>query len=346
MATQTPGLFTYSEWALRMDPSGKIATLVDLLSQNNGILEDMLAVECQSGNAFEFTQVVKLPTPSRRVYNQGVARSMAGVAKQIQTCAEYSDWSVLDDSLARLGGNLGELRAQEDALHMEGMSQQVASDIFYANRATDPTQFTGFANIYNTVTTSTSQIATNVIDCAGTQSTNASMWLLGWGPKHLHAIFPKGIPAGMQHRDMGCLPAMDANNLEFLAWRTWLQWNLGVCVHDWRFGVRACNIDVTTFGGGSAPPLINILAAMVYKPPVMPAGVAPVQDSDAPDKVSMARSALYLNRTLYLALDLQAQSKTNLLLKMEQWGGHVVLTYRGTPLRVVDALTNAESRVV
>lgn len=346
MATITPGLFTYSEWAARMDPDGKISTLVDLLSQENGILADMLAAECNSGNAFEYTQVVKLPTPSRRSYNQGVVRTMAAVAKQITTCSEYADWSVLDDSLARLGGNLGMLRTQEDQLHMEGMSQLVASDLFYANRATDPTQFTGFANIYNTVNTATSQIAKNVIDCGGTGNTNASIWLVTWGPKQIHTIFPKGLPAGMQHVDMGKLPIPDASGNEFLAWRTWLQWNIGLAIHDWRFCVRAANIDVTTIFGGSAANLINILSQMVYKPPVMPAGVAPVQTSDAPDKVTMGRSCFYVNRTIYLALDQQAQNKTNLLLRMEQWDGHVVLTYRGIPIRVVDSLLTTESRVV
>ena len=142
------------------------------------------------------------------------------------------------------------------------------------------------------------------------------------------------------------LPKTDASGNDFLAWRTWMEWNMGLAIHDWRFGVRACNIDYTLFGGGSAPSLIATLAAMVYKPPIMPAGVAPIQTSDSPDKVVMGRSVIYVNRTVYLALDLQAQNKTNLLLKMDEWDGHVVLTYRGIPLRVVDALTLAESRVV
>ena len=94
---------------------------------------------------------------------------------------------------------MAELRATEDALHLEGMGQKVASDLFYANRSTDPTAFTGFANIYNTVSTATSQIANNVIDCGGTGGTNASMWLITWGPRHIHTIFPNGMPAGMQH---------------------------------------------------------------------------------------------------------------------------------------------------
>jgi hypothetical protein len=345
MATITPGVFTYSEWAMRMDPTGKIATMVNLLSQENGILADAYAVECQSGNAFEFTQVVKLPTPAKRSYNQGIAATMAAVAKQVQTCSEYADLAKIDDSLARLGGNLAELRGNEDMLHMQGMSQMVASDLFYSNNLSNPTSFTGFANIYNTVSTATSNIANNVIDCGGTGSTNASMWLVGWGPKQIHTIFPKGIPAGMQHRDIGLLPVLDASGNTFLAWQTWMQWNIGLAIHDWRYAVRACNIDTTLFGTGSAPNLIAILAAMVLKPPVMPAGAGPVQTSDDPTVV-IGRSAIYVNRTVYLALDLQAQDKTNLLLQMTQWDGHTILAYRGIPIRIVDALTNAESRVV
>ncbi len=331
MATITPGVFTYSEWALRMDPGG--------------IMADMLAVECTSGNAFEFTQVTSLPSPTRRAYNQGISPTIATVGKQIQTAVEYDDTVLIDQSLARLGGNLQGLRQQEDFLHMQGMTQTIASDLFYSNNNTDPTAFTGFANIYNTVTTSTSQIANNVIDCGGTGSTNASMWLITWGPKQIHTIFPQGLPAGIQHMDKGLQRVYDANAKAYYAYETWLQWNIGLAIHDWRFAVRACNIDVTTFGSGSAPDLIAILAAMVMKPPVMPAGVGPVQTSDDP-RTQMGRSAIYVNRTVYLALDLQAQNKTNMLLQMQEWAGHTILTYRGIPIRIVDKLTNAETKVV
>lgn len=347
MSTLTPGAFTYSEWALRHDKDGKVSALVDLLSQNNGILSDAVAVECQSGNAFEYTQVVKLPSPSRRSYNQGVARTLAGVGKQTITCSEYGDWSVFDKSLAELGGNLGELRSQEDALHAEGMSQQVAADLFYANRATDPTQFTGLANIYNTVSTATSPIAANVIDCGGTGSTNTSMWLVTWGPKKIHTVFPRGTSVGMKHMDMGLGWATDTNSLEFPAYRSWLEWKIGLAIHDWRYCVRACNIDISLLTGGSAANLINILAKMVHRPPTMPAGVAPVQTNDSRvDPVQQGRSAIYVNRTLATYLDLQAMNKTNVLLQMQQWNGESITTFRGIPIRNVDAILDTESRVV
>ncbi len=345
MATITPGVFTYTEWALRHDSSGRLSTLVNLLSQENGIMNDSLAVECQSGNAFEFTQVVSLPTIANRSYNQGITATLAGVAKQVQTCAEYADLITLDNSLARLGGQMAELRAQETMLHTQAMTQKVAYDMFYANNATNPTTFTGFSNIYNTVTTSVSQIANNVIDCGGTGSTNASLWLISWGPKQIHTIFPSGLPTGLQMIDRGLQNTYDAGGKVFLGWQHWLQWNLGLAIHDWRYAVRACNIDVTLFGESTAPDLISIMAAMVYKPPVMPAGVAPVQTSDVPE-VTMGRSCFYCNRTVFLALDLQAQNKTNALLTIEQWAGRPTLTYRGIPIRCVDALVNTETRVV
>lgn len=345
MATLTPGVFTYSEWAARMDSTGKTSTLVNLLSQENGILDDALAVECQSGNAYEFTQVVKLPTPSRRSYNQGITPSQGAVAKQVATCTEYADLSLIDQSLARLGGNLAELRGNEDTLHLQAMGQLVASDLFYSNRTTDPTQFTGLGNIYNTVNPAISNIATNVIDCGGVGSTNASMWLVTWGPNQIHTIFPKGLPAGLQHMDQGLQNAYDAQNRLFLAYQTWMQWNMGLAIHDWRYAVRAANIDVTLLGGGSSANLIGTLAKMVMKPPVMPAGVGPVQTSDVPT-ITTGRSAIYVNRTVYLALDQQAQNKTNVLLQMKEWDGHTILSYRGIPIRIVDALLNTESRVV
>lgn len=339
---------TYAEWALRHDPTGRIATMVNMLSQSNGILDDMMTVECQSGNAFQYTQVVKLPTPSRRVYNTGVARTLAGVANLTATCKQYADQVVIDKDIGELGGNLAELRSSEDAIHMQALGQLVASDLFYGNAAADPTQYTGLANIYNTVNTATSAIAKNVLDMGGTGSTNASMWLVNWGPKAIHTIYPKGTQAGMQHKDFGLVPNIaDANNNTFPGYMTWLDWKMGLAIHDWRMAVRACNIDVSLLSGGSAPNLITMLSKMVHRLPIQPVGVGPVQMNDgAPDKLIMARPAFYCDRTLLEYLDIQAQNKTNMLLTMQQWDGHAVVTYRGIPIRCSDALLDTESRVV
>lgn len=345
MATITPTAMTYAEWALRHDKDGKVSYLIDLLSQTNAIVEDAISVECQSGNAYEWTQVVKLPVATKRMYNQGVPSSLAGVAKQTTTCSEYADWVKYDASLAQLNGQIGELRAQELGLHMEGVNQQIASDLFYGSRATDPTAFTGFANIYNTVNTSTSEIARNVIDCGGTGSDNASMWLVTWGPRQAHLIHPNGSQMGIAHTDYGLLPAQDSNGNEYPAYRDWIAWKIGLAVEDWRFVVRACNIDISDLNTGSAANLINILVKMVHRPPIMPRGVMPIQDSDARPPLTMGRSAVYVNRSIGEYLDLQAMNKTNVLLQMREWNGEQITLFRGIPVRTVDALLDTESRV-
>lgn len=340
------GVFTYNEWALRMDRTGRVAPLINLMSQYNGIYYDLMAVPCQSANSYEFVQVVALPTPVRRQYNQGVQPTTGRVAPQVQRAIQYADTVRIDVSLARLNGNLGELRKDEDMLHLEALSQLISSDIFYSNPAGNPTEFMGVANVYNTVNPATSAIASNTLDCGGTSSNNTSLWLLGMGRKQIHSIFSNGLPAGMIHEDKGQQQTPDSNNLIYWAWTTWIEQNIGMVVEDYRFGVRACNIDVTLFGSGSAATLIDILAAMVHLPPIMLPGVAPTQSSDDPERVSMPRNCFYANRTLLLALDQQAQNKNNVLLRMEQWGGRPVMTYRDLPMQTVDALVNNETRVV
>lgn len=347
MATLTPGAFTYAEWALRRDSTGRLSQLVNMLSQANEILDDMLSIEANSGNAHEFTQVVKLPTPTRRVYNQGVPATLAAVAKEITTAAEYGDWAIIDRSLAELGDDAEGQRTQEVELHMQGLGQAVASDLFYANRNTDPTAFTGFANIYNTVSTATSAIAGNVIDCGGTGSTNTSMWLMGWGPNSIFTFYPQGTQLGIRHTPFPALPKADANGNEYIVLRDYIEWKLGLGIKDWRYCVRACNIDVTLLNGGSAANLISTLVRMVHRVPVTPSGVANVQGSDAPQGLSgINRWAIYVDRTVGTYLDLQAMNKTNVLLQQEQWMGKAITTFRGIPVRTVDALLDTESRVV
>src|SRR6266576_2356474 len=59
-ATLSTGALTMMDWAKRLDPNGKIPTIVELLSQTNEILDDMLFVE---GN---------LPTGHRSVIRTGL----------------------------------------------------------------------------------------------------------------------------------------------------------------------------------------------------------------------------------------------------------------------------------
>jgi hypothetical protein len=335
---------TYADWAKRLDDDGKTADVIELLSQTNEIMDDMLVIESNGPTSHKTTVRTGLPTATWRLLNYGVPNAKSTTAQITDGIGNLETYSLIDKDIADLNGNAPEFRLSEDMAFLEGMSQQMATTTIYGNTNTNPERFMGLSPRYNTVTTTTAQTAYNVIDAGGTVSTNTSIWLCCWGPRSLHGLFPKGKITGLQMRDMGEWPVLDAASNTYQAYRTHFKWELGLTLRDWRYVVRICNIDVALLSGGSAANLINALIRAVHRPPTMPRGVANVQMSDA-KKQTAIRPAIYCNRVISTYLDIQAVNKTNVLLKIEEWDGISVTTFRGVPIRTVDAILNTESRI-
>jgi hypothetical protein len=339
---------TYADWAKRIDDDGKVATIINLLSQTNEILDDMLVVEGNLPTGHKTTVRTGLPSATWRLLNYGVIKTKSTTAQVTDNTGMLECYSEIDKDLADLNGNTAEFRLSEDMAFLEGMNQQMAVTMFYGNIATNPERFMGLAPRFNSVSTTTAQTAANVIDCGGTLSVNTSIWITTWGPNTVHGIFPKGKISGLQHRDLGEWPLQDSNGNLYQGYRTHFKWDMGLTVRDWRYVVRLANIDVTALSGGSAANLINALIRGVHRLPTAPTRVSTEQKSDAPDggMMQMGRLAIYANRTIRTYLDIQAVNKTNVLLRLEEWDGVAVTTFRGIPVRTVDALLSTESRLV
>lgn len=349
MANVLPNLV---DWARRADPDGVIADIAEMLAQCNDVLKDMIWQEGNLPLGHKVTLRVALPQGTWRGNNQGVS-STKSLTSQVQFgIGELVAYSMVDKSLASLGGEVAKFRYSEDMSFIEGLSQQVSSALFYSNEAVTPQQFTGFAPNYNTVTVTNAKSAANVLDCSGTASANASMWLIGWGDNTTFGIFPKGSQAGLVYEDKGdIVPAYDANNNQFEAYRSYFQWKLGLAIKNWQYNVRLANIDTTTNAGGlfstTPPDLFVFMAQSVVKLPTASRRLSGITEVDAPDDPSPGISpAFYMNRTLRAALDVQAIRDKNVLLQFREYAGEPTMMYRDIPIRVVDSLTNSESRVV
>lgn len=339
---------TFADWARRMDDDGKVATIVNLLSQSNEILKDMLVIEANQATSHKTTVRTGLPSATWRLLNYGVSQSKSTTAQVVDNCGNLETYSTIDKDIADLNGNTAEFRLSEDLGFLEGMNQQMAGVLFYGNTAVNPERFMGFAPRYNSVLTATAATAANVIDAGGTGSTNTSMWIVVWGPSTMAGFFPKGKISGLQHRDLGEWTVYDASNNPYQAYRTHFKWELGLTLRDWRYAVRIGNIDVNNLSGGSAANLINALIRGVHRLPTAPVQVSTEQTTDAPDQgaMSMGQTVIYCNRTIRTYLDIQAVNKTNVLLRLEQWHGETITTFRGVPIRTCDQLLNTESRLV
>jgi hypothetical protein len=337
---------TLADWAKRVDDDGQMATVVDLLSQSNAMMDDMLWVEGNQTSGHKTTIRTGLPQGTWRQLYQGVQPTKSTTAQITEACGNLEGYSELDKDLADLNGNTAEFRLSEEGGFYEGMTQQVQSAFLYANSLNTPAQIMGLAPRYNTIQTANAASANNVIDMGGTGSTNCSMWVVGWGPNSVHGIFPKGKIAGLQMTDLGEDVKVLSDGSMYRVYRSHFKWECGLAVRDWRYVVRMCNIDVTLLTGASAANLINGLVSAFHRFPTAPSSTRITTDPTKPSGVLGAtRFAIYCNRQVAAALDRQAMNKTNLLLSIGEFDGKPVTMFRGVPIRVVDRLLTTEARI-
>ena len=346
MALLPGSALTLVDWAKRTDADGKIAMIAELLSQSNEILDDMLFVEGNLPTGHKTTIRTGLPAATWRLLNYGVQPSKSTTAPIVDTCGNLEAYAQVDKDIVDLNGNTAAFRLSETRAFYESLTQIVASTLMYGNAAVNPERFHGFAPRYNTVLTANNALAANVIDAGGTGSNNTSIWMVVWGSDTVHGIFPKGKKAGLDHKDLGEITAINPDGSMYQVYRDHFKWEIGLTVRDWRYIVRIANIDVPALINGGGANLLNALTRAVNRLPTT-GGASAVTRSDAPSiSGSMGKCVIYCNREVRTALELQTLNKTNMLLKMDEVDGKPFLSWRGLPIRTVDALLNTEARVV
>ena len=332
MATIGSNVLTLADWAKRLDPDGRVPTVVEMLSQTNEVLDDMLWQEGNLPTGHRLTARTSLPTVGFRQLNNGVTPTKSTTAQVDEQCGIMEALCEVDIDLAKLNGNTAEFRLSEGRAFLEAMNQKMATTLFYGNAGSDPEQFYGLAPRYNDTNGNTGE---NIIDAGGTGSDNASIWLVSWGDQSLHGIFPKGSQAGLIHEDMGeqlITVSAGIGGSKMKAYVDRWQWKCGMAVKDWRYGVRIANIDISAViadGAGSSVKLMEYMVKAIHRLP----------------SVGMGRPVFYMNRTLRQMLDIQALNKSNVQLSVGMEEGRLKTMFRGIPIRTVDALTEAETRV-
>jgi hypothetical protein len=346
MATIGNQYLSLADWARRTEEDGRIAQIVDLLSQANEWLTDMLWTEGNLTDGHKTTVRTGLPQGTWRQLYQGVQPTKSTTAQIVERTGNLEAYSEIDKDLADLNGNSAEFRMSEDQPFIEGLSQQMSGALAYSNSLQTPAQIMGFSPRYNTVNTANAQTANNVIDMGGTGSTNTSIWLVTWGQNTCFGMFPKGKVAGLQQTDLGLQTRQNSDGSRYQMYLNHFKWESGLVVRDWRYIVRVSNIDVTLLNGGSAANLLTGLIRAFHRLPTAPAKVTNVQDATNPSGVlGGGKMAIYCNRIVSTYLDIQAVNKANLLLTMGEYAGEAVTMYRGVPVRTVDQLLSTESRL-
>jgi hypothetical protein len=310
--------------------------IINLLVQHNPMLEDAPAVECNKGTYHQTTVLTGLPTPTWGRLYKGVPTSKATRQSVKDTTgflegAGEVDTRLVDD--VEKAEDKASIRMEEAVAQLEGMAQEAASALFYANIVTDPEKPMGFDQRFNSLS---AENGGQIIDGGGTGSDNTSMWMVTWDKRACHLIYPKGNKAGLQRIDRGAINKTDANSDTYFVYREDFKWHMGLSVRDWRYVARGANIDVSdlTTDASAGADILNILTEMYYK--------------HYGRRVAVGKTCLYMNVTLVKYLDYQARTvPTNLFLTFDKTGINAdeVVHFRGIPIRESDAITSTESQI-
>lgn len=315
-----------------LDPDGKPAHIIETLSQVNSMLDDMMFREGNLDTGHQTSIRVGLPAVYWALINQPVPASKSVSAQVIEQCGSLYAWSKIAVNLAELSPGPAANRLAEGASFLEAMSQEHQQTVIYGNSSLNPEEFNGLAVRFSSLSAVNAQ---NIIDAGGSGSVNSSIWIVGWGEKSVHGIYPKGTQAGIEHKDYGIVVETSSDGEIDLYKDKWT-WRTGLVLKDWRYVVRICNIDITNLTGeSSAVELTKLLTKAAYRlgGALGVAGVRPV---------------IYMNRTVAEFLDIQRQDKVGSGggLSFENVDGVNRSSFRGWPIKIVDQLLETEARVV
>lgn len=321
----------------RMAPGGGIDTIAEVLKKTNPILDDLPFVEGNLPTGHRYTSRTALPSLSWRRFNQGIAASKSATEQFEESIGMLEGMSKVDVDLAALNGNTQEFRFSEDKAFIDAMNLEVATALFYYSTTTAPEKITGLTPRLNSL--SGGDAAAQVLSCpygsgSASGSDQTSVWLVGWGADSIFGIYPKGSVAGLQSEDLGKNLVKDRSGTnEYLAYVTRWQWKLGLCVRDYRYLSRLCNIDTSSTtidptASGSADIAMGMLSmqSKIFS-------------------MSNCNPVYYMNRWTHDMLNKQMVKRQANWLEWVDRGGRKLQTFYGVPIVIVDAITSTEAVV-
>jgi hypothetical protein len=331
MATLATTHPTLLDLANISDAGGKVQAVIEILNQQNEILDDVVFQEGNLVTGHRTTIRTGLPAPTWRKLYGGVQPNKGLTAQITDSCGMLEAYAEVDKALADLNGNTNAFRLSEDKAHIEGINQELTRSLFFSNETTTPEAFTGFAPRFNSLSALNAE---NIIVGGGGGTDNTSIWLVCWSPQTVHGIIPKGSKAGMQVQDLGevTIENIDGAGGRMQAYRTHYRLDAGLCVRDWRYVVRICNIDKSdlTKNASAGADLIDLMVQAIEMIP----------------NLNMGRPVFYTSRRIRSFLRRQIANKVvNATLTMETVAGRKVVTFDGIPVRRVDALAADEALV-
>lgn len=328
-----PYAVTLNDIQKRLGANNAFQPIIEILKQSNPILEDMPFAEGDLPIGNKTTIRTSLPSPSIRRANRGTAPTKSDVKQVIDQCMYLEDRSRVDTLLLKGKPNPEAYRASEDDAHVEGMGQYVAKVFMYGD-LTDPAYsdtFNGLLVRYPVEDGDKGTRGYQVIS-AGTKNTkghNTSAVIVDWGDRKVTGIYPKGMTAGLNTKDLGESDVYDSDGNPFRAVQTLYSWQVGLAVQNVRSVAAIRNIDVDALSAFTAAQEATFMNKIIF----------------AKNRIQLPKSPImYVGDTLYSYLETFLLNKNNVHVTREMRENEPpLLRFSGIPVKKMDCMTDTEA---
>ena len=323
----TTAVRVYSQYTLmelaKRTADGNLVEIAEVLNTSKELIQDAVWLEANQIASHVGTRRTRIPAGSFRQANQGILGDASSTRQIAEPIARLEGHSKVDEAILDLAPDKQLARSQEDLAFVEGLGQTLENTFFYGNIATTENGLDGLSvrSDYNTKTNP------NVQDSAGTGNYTTSLWIVEWGPRMVHFVYPKGSKAGLSTTDEGRRLIQNATQglgYDLFVWFTKFVIQCGIFINDPRCVQRIVNIATT--GSSGALNDNDIIAALNKMPK---AGGGPT-------------ARIYGNRNLKTQLDILAKDKTNVNYYVDNVFGEPMTIFRTVPIRLAEGLLNSE----
>ena len=332
MATVGTSYLNLADYYRKLDGKGQIAEVIDMLAEINPIMDDAITVECNDGTSHLTTVRTGLPTATWRKLYQGVQPTKSTTRQITDTTGWLEAYSEVDAKLVMLAGaNGAAMRLDEAEAFIEGMSNQMATAMFYSDTASNPEQFMGLAPRFDDTT---AENGSQIVLGGGAGADNTSIWFIVWSTKTTHLLYPKGSSAGVSRKDLGETTKELSDGSMYQVFREHFKWDIGLSVRDWRYVSRVANLDVSeinTNGQSGGVEIDEYMIDAYYKL--------------RQRRVRNGKACIYCNTTIKTALHKIAKNTSNVNLTISNFEGEEIVSFLGMPIRECDAILNTEALV-
>ena len=341
MATIGTRYMTFRDLHAGRTPNGFVdRDVVDMVTQENPVLKDILWKQCNKGREDIVTIRSGLPEAVVRAYYEGWTGTKSSKRQVTNACCRVTTGIEFDFDLYSQDKDKAAFLTDEQKAHSAVLGDKVASLLFYGDTQGDPKGINGFAKTFGQygATSGGSMVTDDKVaafyclnggDAAGTQA-RRSVFLVGWGANSAHGIYPEGTSAGIEIKPLQhqMVRQADGSNLDMGLQE--MNWYAGLNIRDFRFCGRIANINIATDpGSNGATDITKLVRKLVTRA-----------------KSTGVTQRLYMARLVFEAIAEQFEKKTQgNAVKYADLEQKKDATLMGIPVAFCDCMNGDEAAV-